>query len=354
MIAVENVLRKLITEYEFVIIPGFGALISHHIPATYDKSSGLFSPPAKKLAFNEYLKLDDGLLANYISRQEKWSHTEAVDFVKRFTDQLRSTLEANGQATIPGVGEFEKNIEGKLVFEPKTEKYFKDEWYGFEKIKVKHFNKVVAAKAIADQYAVEEEVEVLAGDEDNVRSVNWVRWVAAAVVTGLLCGLSFFMVNSDNRDIQSTLNPFTELFAKTEKVEKAPVKEAETIVVEPTNVVPEAAVKILTPTTDSAGTAATTAAPEPIAAAPIVATTSKFYVVAGAFKGPRQAKVLLEDLKAKGFEEALIIPGDKYSTKVKVATSVYNTEKEAYRASAKLKSVIGQPGWVYKSKKKNL
>jgi hypothetical protein len=43
--------------------------------------------------------------------------------------------------SIAGIGAFSKNVEGKLVFEPKTEKYFKDEWYGFQKVKVKQFEK---------------------------------------------------------------------------------------------------------------------------------------------------------------------------------------------------------------------
>ncbi|KAA0993235.1 HU domain-containing protein [Dyadobacter aurulentus] len=348
MIAVETVLRKLISEYEFVIIPGFGALISHHIPATYDKGSGLFSPPAKKLAFNEYLKLDDGLLANYISRQEKWTHSEAVDYVKNYTDRLKLTLESSGQASVAGIGEFGKNVEGKLVFEPKTEKYFKDEWYGFEKIKVKHFNKAFEPKVASEQYTVDEEVEVLEFGDDKIRSFNWVRWATAAVITGLLCGLSFFMVNSENRDIQSTLNPFTELFSKPEKPTEAPAEEikasAETPVPVMTDSVAEKAVVIDSVRVDIPVTPA----------APVIKPVARFYVVAGAFKGPKHAKVLLEDLKAKGFENAVIIPGDKYSTKVKVATSVFETEKEAYRASSKLKSVIGQPGWVFKGRKSNI
>src|SRR5215217_4855731 len=98
MIAVETVIRKLVGEYEFVIIPGFGALLSHQIPAAYDDMSQTFSPPAKKLAFNEFLKLDDGLLANYISRHESLSHLEAVDYVKGYTDKLRAGLQENGQA----------------------------------------------------------------------------------------------------------------------------------------------------------------------------------------------------------------------------------------------------------------
>jgi len=190
MIAVETVIRKLIGEYEFVIIPGFGALLSHQVPAVYDGNSGIFAPPVKRLAFNEYLKLDDGLLANYISRHEKVTHADAVEYIKGYTDRLRSGLDINGEASIAGIGEFKQNVEGKLVFEPNTGKYFKDEWYGFEKIKAVVAQARPVAALNSAQY-ISDDVEVVEL-ETEARPRRWTGWAAAAVIAGLLCGLSFF------------------------------------------------------------------------------------------------------------------------------------------------------------------
>lgn len=358
MIAVETVIRKLVGEYEFVIIPGFGALLSHQIPAAYDNMSQTFSPPAKKLAFNEFLKLDDGLLANYISRHESLSHLEAVDYVKGYTDELRRNLEQRGQAQIAGIGDFSKNIEGKLVFEPNTEKYFKDEWYGFEKIRAKQVDKKLVPVAPAEPYVAEEQVEVI-DTEDRSNTFKWARWAAAAAIATIICGLSVFLVNSRNGDIQSTLNPFAELFSKSEAVSEknvetvavevtpapatGPVVDSAEIVAQP---IVETAVKV-----DSGEEKAVVPAikPEP-ASAVEPAKGSKFYVIAGTFKGNRQANVLLAQLKEKGFEDASILPPDRFGKKVKVAVSGYGNETDAYRASAKLKGVIGEAGWVYQRK----
>lgn len=360
MIAVETVIRKLIGEYEFVIIPGFGALLSHQVPAIYDNNSGLFSPPVKRLAFNEYLKLDDGLLANYISRHEQVTHSEAVDYVKVYTDNLRSGLEFNGRASIAGIGEFNKNVEGKLVFEPKTEKYFKDEWYGFQKVKVKQFEKKALIAATEHTYVNDDAVEVLELEEDTRKPFRWTSWAAAAAIAGLFCGLSFFLVNSNGGDIQSTLNPFTELFSsfKTEKEEpKKEIEQTEAVIL------PEANTETLPVVSDSSindaalvtkdSAAATVSEALPPVNVPVVTpepATANFYVIAGAFKGSKQAKILLAELQAKGFTEALILPGDKFSTKVKVAIDGFENETDAYRASAKLKSVIGEAGWVFKKR----
>lgn len=353
MIAVETVIRKLIGEYEFVIIPGFGALLSHQVPAVYDSNAGVFAPPVKRLAFNEYLKLDDGLLANYISRHEKVTHADALEYIKAYTDRLRSGLESNGEARIDGIGDFKQNVEGKLVFEPNTGKYFKDEWYGFEKVQAVEIQGKPVAPLNPAQF-VNDEVEVVELETEHKPRFRWTGWAAAAVIAGLLCGLSFFLVNTENEYIKSTLNPFADMFSpkpsvetvvnptKVEKAEPAPV--VKTVVVEPDSVVMDSVEK------------AEPAAPAPVAPAPAVearsaeVSSSKFYVVAGAFKGPKQAKVLLEQLNQKGFTNALIIPSDERSKKVKVAIDAFDNETDAYRASARLKSVIGEAGWVFKKK----
>ncbi|WP_138485015.1 HU domain-containing protein [Dyadobacter bucti] len=355
MIAVENVIRKLVGDYEFVIIPGFGALLSHQVPAIYDNSSETFSPPVKKLAFNEYLKLDDGLLANFISRQEKISHTDAVEYVRKYTDNLRSALEVSGNASIVGIGEFSKNIEGKLVFEPKTEKYFKDDWYGFEKIKARKLDaKVVSIPAI-EAIDKGETVEVFEFEEERGIAFKWTSWTSAAAIAGLLCGLSLFLFNSHNSYIKSTLNPFTELFNSSAgenemKVEVPAIPEKEVEVKE------EVVVDSMKDTVDAMVTPPAVADSEKasevieeVKQTPVV-SDAKFYLVAGAFRGTKQANVLLNQLKEKGYDEALILPGDRYSSKVKVAVKGFDNERDAYVASSQLKSVIGEQGWVFKKK----
>ncbi|MCF0069906.1 SPOR domain-containing protein [Dyadobacter sp. CY261] len=356
MIAVETVIRKLIGEYEFVIIPGFGALLSHQVPAVYDSNSGIFAPPVKRLAFNEYLKLDDGLLANYISRHEKVTHADAVEYIKGYTDRLRTGLDGNGEVSIAGIGEFKQNVEGKLVFEPNTGKYFKDEWYGFEKIKAVVAQARPVAASNSTQY-VSDEVEVFELEDEAKPRFRWTGWAAAAMIAGLLCGLSFFLVNTENEYIKSTLNPFAEMFSRKEATETtvvaneavqeaAPASVTETVVVKEDSMLVDSVVH----TPEMAATPAPAVAAPVVEAKPAEIASAKFYVIAGAFKGSRQAKVLLAQLNEKGFTKALIIPGDERSKKVKVAVDGFDNETDAYRASAQLKSVIGEAGWVFKKK----
>lgn len=346
MIAVEIVIRKLVSEYEFVIIPGFGALLSHQVPAIYDKDSGIFAPPVKKLAFNEYLKLDDGLMANFISREEKITHLEAVSYVKTYTDILRSSIKSEGKTKIEGIGDFKTNIEGKLIFEPNTDRYFKDEWFGFNQVAAKTFDSTIHFSTASNNN--EEIIEF----EDKRIEVNWMRWASAAMIAGLMFYLSFFFVSNNKENIKSTLNPFAELF----KSESVPDKQV--LVKNPSvTLVPKIEKKLVNEVIKSDSVSAL---PLPVAnniavdsvktdiVVPVT-TEKKFYLIAGAFKGTKQAKVLLADLKIKGYNEAIIIPNGKGIFKFKVAAAGYDVEGDAYHASAKLKSAIGADGWVLKS-----
>lgn len=353
MIPVETVIRKLIVDYEFVILPGFGALISRQIPVNYDKESGSFSPPAKRLAFNESLKLDDGLIANYISRHENIAHSEAVVYIRRYTDRLWAVLESRGEAKIAGIGNFKANSEGRLVFDPTTERHFKDEWYGFHNINVKLVTPNSSLSTTSQKMIVEEGIEYVEEEQELLaHKVQWWRWASAALIIGLLGYFSIDFV-SDQSGNTSNLNPLRMLFpTENIRIEESnavedviPVKQVFTGKESPEPVDSSETVSTVTePAADTATEIAPPARPE------VAIKSGGFFVIAGAFKGSKQATILLEQLRKKGFEHALLIPADKRSSKVKVAVDRFELETDAYKASKKLKEVTGEIGWVYKVK----
>ena len=59
---VTSCLKELLTEYECVIIPDFGALLTRYTPSSVDTNSSLFSPPKKEVSFNSLLFKNDGIL----------------------------------------------------------------------------------------------------------------------------------------------------------------------------------------------------------------------------------------------------------------------------------------------------
>jgi hypothetical protein len=348
MTAVETVIKKLVSDYEFVIIPGFGALLSRQIPAAYDTDSGIFAPPVKRLAFNEFLKLDDGFLANYISREENITHSEAVARIKDYTENLKMTLGSSGKTVIEGIGQFSKNIEGKLVFEPNVSNCFKDEWYGFSKVSVKTIERKEAVKVDLMETTQEgHHVEVLELNSARSRKIGWARWASAAMLACLMIYVSFFLMTSNSGDNKSTLNPFDFSSEKVETVLVDPVEKRSEIIIENSAADIAANEEKIDSVNIKPATVTAPLTPTPAVSA---SETKNFYLIAGAFNGMKRANILKDELQGKGFKETIVIPAGKHSRKFTVAVQGFDAENEAYAASGKLRSVIGEPGWVLKMK----
>ena len=144
MVTVDKYIRKLLFEQDCVIIPDFGGLLTHYIQAHYDSTQAIFTPSSKRVAFNEVLKLDDGLLTYYISVHERISREEAVTLVKKYVETLRTTLKEGQTVTLDAIGSFSANSEGKPVFEPDYAQNFNNDWYGLEPLEVRMFEKKTA------------------------------------------------------------------------------------------------------------------------------------------------------------------------------------------------------------------
>ena len=66
-------IEYLIRNNDCVIVPGFGAFISHIVPASLGED-GLLTAPCRLLGFNEALQHNDGLLANSLMRKSGVSY----------------------------------------------------------------------------------------------------------------------------------------------------------------------------------------------------------------------------------------------------------------------------------------
>lgn len=109
---------ELLYRHECVIVPGFGGFITSYIPARIDKEANRFFPPSCKLAFNESLSANDGILANHISKAESVSYREALENIRLWVDQTVKTLHTESSLKLDSLGTFTLNREGNIQFDP--------------------------------------------------------------------------------------------------------------------------------------------------------------------------------------------------------------------------------------------
>ncbi|MFD1139595.1 SPOR domain-containing protein [Larkinella insperata] len=363
MVPVSDYIKKLLFQYDCIVVPELGGFILHYIPAMYVENTGLYMPPRKKIAFNEALRLDDGLLINYMMLHEGCSRDEVVPVIRHFVDQLKQQVRQQQIFAIEGLGLFSENEEGKLQFDPEIRHNFQGESYGFQPVAARLVNSPAEQEAVTPvavipmpkeaPIAVEAEevpadgVVELPGTHSRRQYLAW----AAAVL--LVCTLGIVTVNQSSSQLVSSLNPF-ELFRgdKQEEIKPQAVK---------TDIIPLAetpsAEPVAEPTLPVAE--AVTASLVEKHTAPIVPVSTSVLVepkkspvyylaIAGSFASRGNARKLVRQLHRRGFETAYILPPRKAKELVKVAALGSPDKNEILQAIDQVSKVSGARAWVHK------
>jgi hypothetical protein len=231
MTTIPDYLKKLLHQYDCVVVPDLGGFLARYQPArfepkpvdTADAGLGRFMPPRKGLAFNEALKLDDGILTNYVMLHESLSREATQQRIGQFVAEVRERSQRTGSYVIDGVGMLVMNAEGRFEFEPELRQNFLGNAYGLPVLDVQVHTADQPVQGIgmgvglmkpgvsAGSRIEEPEVEeILALDSDDVRPMpgryGW-RWAAAAAVVGSLGLLGYLSGAGSSRFQQGSLNP---------------------------------------------------------------------------------------------------------------------------------------------------
>lgn len=122
-------IEKLLFEHETLIVPGFGGFTATRAAAAVDFVGGTVAPPAKSLAFNENLTVDDGILVHDVAHAHGVDNDEARAAIQHFVDSTKEALSRREIVTFAGIGRLYKNYAQKIQFLPDTTN-FNTESYG--------------------------------------------------------------------------------------------------------------------------------------------------------------------------------------------------------------------------------
>lgn len=117
VIQIERHIEILLLSNDCVIVPGFGAFVSHHVDARYDED-GSFVPPIRTLGFNPQLTINDSLLVQSYVETYDMSYPEALRNIEDEVEELKQHLETKGEYMFNNIGLLRMNGEGHLLFEP--------------------------------------------------------------------------------------------------------------------------------------------------------------------------------------------------------------------------------------------
>lgn len=105
----------LLPKHNCVIIPDFGGFVVNAESASLN-TEGQFVAPAYSLIFNQALKYNDGLLANFISETENICYDMACAKIKETVKEIKSTLSLLGILDCGNLGTFRFTQDENIAF----------------------------------------------------------------------------------------------------------------------------------------------------------------------------------------------------------------------------------------------
>ncbi len=123
-------ISDLLFDYECVVIPGLGGFIINDKPATINYNTHHFNPPFRQVSFNPYLLTNDGLLINYIAKEEKITYKQAKKQLDEFVKNCHNTLNNGKSVKFDKIGTIFKDENDKIIFEQDLSVNYNPESFG--------------------------------------------------------------------------------------------------------------------------------------------------------------------------------------------------------------------------------
>lgn len=161
-------IADLLYEHDVVNLPGLGSFTGKYQPANIDHVQGKLHPPAKELAFNSNLVLDDGVLVQYVQQKHQLSVEEAQRLVEDFVRKVRETLNNKEIVVLPKIGRLFRDYEGQLKFVAEGANFNTDS-FGLPAVQF------FPVRRLADQAASPASAPVREEKTTTAPTINWVQ-----------------------------------------------------------------------------------------------------------------------------------------------------------------------------------
>lgn len=313
----EKHIAALLYRHQCVTVPGFGAFLTEWQSAQISEGQNSFTPPRKLISFNANIKTNDGLLANHIALSENISYDSALSQINTQVDFWQEKIKNKETISLENIGAIFVNNESNLVFKPNLAINYLTDSFGLAS-----FNspEIQRENIVAEHNTATEETPVIplaeTTKEDGVvviqkSNTNWLKY-AAAIALFATAGTYGYKMYYDY-----TIEQKTQIVHKTvqEKVNQT-IQQATFIIPSPSTSVD------LT----------------------IEETRKPYHIIAGAFRSETNAKKVVDELIAKGYD-AHALPLNRFGL-IPVAFGSFNSLSEAQKLKKEIKQDEHTEAWL--------
>lgn len=293
-----NYINDLLYRYDCVIVPDFGGFVTNTIGAKLQENSNTFYPPTKQITFNNHLKHNDGLLANYIAASENISFNKASTAISLAVIKWQNELQSKN-VIIEKVGVLSLNKEKQIIFEPKNTTNYLTSSFGlasFESSSIERYKEQVKPLIVAQK-------------EDSKKGIPvFIKYAATAAI---LLTLGFASYNGYQQKEQQ------KEFARQEKQLQQKIQTATFVITRPLPVLELNVSK---------------------------EKVKPYHIVAGAFQFKENAAKKVKELIAKGYN-AKIIGKNKWGL-TQVTFNSFSDKNEAINNLYKIQNTVSKDAWL--------
>lgn len=303
---------ELLMEHDCVIVPSLGGFLASDVQAQLSPSRHVLQAPRRKIAFNIYLKQNDGLLASHLVEYERITYTEALHRIEQFVKSCFDRLAEGKKVIVERVGTLYYDSEKHLLFEPFRQSQLRKDAFGLSSLQVLPVEEEGPKQRIEKQRKQllrDQPLHTQTAKSDSLRRKK--RVVGIIAVAGALSWFAFnlFLIAPDGGSL-SSLNPFKadSQVLQTQKIQPTvtvPVQKTETVFVASVEPLPLPAPKPQVPMPDQVQTSGES---KDMHSASLALPKNAYYLVAGVFRVPENAADMLKQLQNKGFSSAALIP----------------------------------------------
>jgi hypothetical protein len=298
-------ISELLYRYECIVVPGLGAFLTHKVSAEIDEQAQVFSPPKKRLSFNEQLQQNDGILTNHIATSEKVSYENALAKIAKQVAEIQHRLKQNQTVSLKYVGDLSRHKIGALEFEPSYHLNYMTAAFGLSQFVSPEVKRDLPLRVVG----AKEKTLILASRKRLTNAV--IKYAAVAVI---LFGLGGFMVSN----------------AYIQHIEKENIVAQEKAHIDLDNQIQEATFLVNTPL--------------PAITIDIEKSSGNYHIVAGAFRVKANSERKLRQLKRLGFNARLI--GQNRFGLHQVVFESYKERRAAERALYNIKRTQDPASWL--------
>lgn len=329
-------IRKLLGEYDYVVIPGLGGFVANYQSAERHPVTHQFYPPAKKLTFNRQLQNNDALLLHHLVEQEGLDQQEAKSYLQQFAADCNQRLDRQEVVKLEGIGKLFLDVERTLQFVQSSNNHLLAA-YGLPAYQAEP---VLRKQVVDTTPAVEQPVRSIAPERK--KRVVWWPWAAVFII---LMGLvtTFFTVPTVKQSTQQWFGYDTAIASSTAYAGMAimPLVEKDLTAYYPLEI-PVQVNGTVSFTID------VNTLEQPLAVSNNGTIPKGYFVIVGSFTQQQNANTLYRDLQMAGFEAYIFPEANNGFTRVGIYASGHSLI-EANKEVAQVRHDFQPDAWIIKN-----